>query len=241
MSASETTWGHRARRSVSLGLALAAALAAGCGPQVQSVTAPGYDTHADYFPLQGTAHEGVDCNSCHGAFDTFTKFDCLTCHTKAETDPIHSGVGGYQYDSPACVQCHKDGSFAHTLFPIGSKTSHAASCSGCHGSAKKSDLNGLKCASCHATRGVDAKHSGILDYSASSPSCLRCHDQSKVARVASHPSGESTFRGNWNHPERCLTCHPGILASPANSAGATWAADWKSQGCNSCHSGGFGD
>ncbi len=219
---------------------MAAAALAGCGKaDVPWNTNPGYAGHTRYFPLVGGAHAGVDCNTCHGAYDTFRQFDCLGCHAQPATDTGHQGIAGYAWQSPACYACHPTGK-GHTFFPIGGSAKHAATCDGCHSDpARRTDVTTLLCAQCHASLGVDAQHSsaGVLDYQASSPLCLRCHDASTVQLVANHPSGDSTFKGNSHHPEKCLTCHPGILATPANSAGATWAADWGSRGCSACHNG----
>jgi hypothetical protein len=33
----------------------------------------------------------------------------VTCHTRGDTDHEHRDVGGYRYDSNACLACHPDG------------------------------------------------------------------------------------------------------------------------------------
>jgi len=215
---------------------------AACGPPHN--TDPGYAGHSIYLPLLGTGHDpdagtGVTCDSCHPG-TTFTEFTCSssTCHTPLQTDPQHPNVAGYSADAgtDSCFGCHY-----HPLFPIGGTQKHGTQCPACHiEQSQTADVNTLQCAQCHAGLGVDAQHSnaGIVDYSPTSPLCLRCHAGSVVTLVASHPTGEATFVGNRHHPEQCLTCHPGVLATPVNSIGTTWAADWKSQGCSTCHGGG---
>ncbi|MGC3996106.1 MAG: hypothetical protein QM767_00620 [Anaeromyxobacter sp.] len=101
----------KSRRNTAL-LAAAAALAAACSGNTPGPwnTAPTRETHARFFAISaGTAHATVDCNTCHGAFDTFRQFDCIGCHTAATTDPRHTGVGGYRNESTACYGCHRDG------------------------------------------------------------------------------------------------------------------------------------
>lgn len=95
-------------------IAAALALLAACGrpeavPRAAAVTITDFD-HETVFPLKtGEHHRNVDCNSCHGAFDTFTRYDCLGCHLAPDVDPKHEGVAGYVYESPACYACHPTG------------------------------------------------------------------------------------------------------------------------------------
>lgn len=68
--------------------------------------------HEVVFPLStGEHHKNIDCAACHGPFDTFTKFDCLGCHARGETDSAHAdeGVKDYVYESAACYRCHPTG------------------------------------------------------------------------------------------------------------------------------------
>ena len=62
---------------------------------------------------------------------------CTTCHANPETDNQHGGVGGYVYESNACLACHPTGNeddvFDHnnTGFPLtGAHT--ATACVECH-------------------------------------------------------------------------------------------------------------
>ena len=68
--------------------------------------------HREFFP---TPHEGVSaCGDCHlsagsGDFSTFSCTDCHE-HRRSEMDDEHLGeVGGYVYQSAACLDCHPDG------------------------------------------------------------------------------------------------------------------------------------
>jgi hypothetical protein len=121
------------------------------------------------------------------------------------------------------------------LFPIGAGTRHAGvGCTECHGSGARTDLTLMRCASCHAAlpatatrKAWSAAHSvtgyTITSYqtatvaegtrttvqvSMTTPAgCLRCHADSQVDRVASHPGGDSGFGESRHRTAGCFTCH----------------------------------
>ncbi len=52
-------------------------------------------------------HHAAACSTCHP--DAFNRkaFTCLDgCHAAGDTDPLHSAVASYVYDSTACADCH---------------------------------------------------------------------------------------------------------------------------------------
>ena len=55
-----------------------------------------------WYAIRAEPEPGVDPND-------YSVFTCTNCHTKAQTDPKHQGVGGYVYNSNNCYQCHKGG------------------------------------------------------------------------------------------------------------------------------------
>ena len=61
-----------------------------------------------WFPLNHGNANGV-CSTCHTNPNDFSVFQCTNCHTAAQTNPKHSGVSGYVYNSINCYQCHKNG------------------------------------------------------------------------------------------------------------------------------------
>ncbi|MEZ4887069.1 MAG: cytochrome c3 family protein [Chitinophagales bacterium] len=79
-----------------------------------------------YFPIYSGEHDGEwsDCVDCHTNPNNFAEFTCTSCHTNPETDNEHTGVGGYTYESTACLACHPTGdsdtAFDHdnTNFPL---------------------------------------------------------------------------------------------------------------------------
>ena len=73
---------------------------------------PNHD--AQFFPISSGRHKGKwsACADCHTNQPTYTTFECIQCH--AHDDPVdlqgkHNGVGGYQYNSQACYNCHPRG------------------------------------------------------------------------------------------------------------------------------------
>ena len=65
--------------------------------------------HPD-FPIP---HQGVSsCGDCHPNSSNYQTFTCTDCHAheKNQMDDEHQGeVGGYVYDSDACLDCHPQG------------------------------------------------------------------------------------------------------------------------------------
>ncbi len=49
------------------------------------------------------------CSDCHTNPSNYTIFVCTNCHTQAQTDPHHSGVKGYVWNSANCYSCHRNG------------------------------------------------------------------------------------------------------------------------------------
>lgn len=222
-------------------MAMALLAAAACsgtddGSHINAFTAPTSETHL--FPIgAGAVHEGVDCNSCHGGFDSFSEFNCLGCHLSHATNPAHSGVSGYSYSSPACYECHPDGTAnggvsrdGHTAFPINAGTRHeSVACASCH--VDSSDREVVDCATCHATEtNLPVTHALVRGYvEGRSDLCLRCHPNADVPiTVTQHNTAE--LRLARPH-DRCLDCHIGLL--PEKPFPAASFAEFSCEGA--CH------
>jgi hypothetical protein len=69
--------------------------------------------HDQYFPIYSGKHAGEwsSCQSCHTSPGNYEVFSCITCHehNQEEMDDEHEDVGGYVYESNACLACHPDG------------------------------------------------------------------------------------------------------------------------------------
>ncbi len=61
-----------------------------------------------WFPANHGNANGV-CATCHTNPNDYSVFQCTNCHTAAQTNPKHSGISGYVYNSINCYQCHKNG------------------------------------------------------------------------------------------------------------------------------------
>lgn len=61
-----------------------------------------------YFPIYSGRHKGTwtTCGDCHTNSSNYAVFSCLSCHSQSQTDPHHTGVSGYSYNSNACYSCH---------------------------------------------------------------------------------------------------------------------------------------
>lgn len=205
------------------------------------------------FPIAtGTTHAPFTCKDCHGATRAVADLQCTSCHTsahaKAATDTTHAGVSGYQYDSPSCYNCHKDGTAGlpadHNTakFPV-TGTKHASvGCGQCHGATKA--IADVSCVPCHTQSAMATKHASVpasvvgrkdklthLNYQWASAYCLKCHANGQVDRIASHPSVPEGINGG-DHRPFCLACHPAL----GPTGGKAWGANFKSYSCLYCHS-----
>jgi hypothetical protein len=238
--------------------AVAGALAA-CdvvgGSKAPSVTMPSLAEHgARYFPITAPgSHDQQSCDDCHGAFDTFRKFDCVTCHAGTAGDATalaaaHAGEPDFPdladpdraTSSGRCYLCHSDGTAAGvdhaTRFPIAAGSSHAvARCSQCHVDAANRKV--LGCAGCHPHEQATAasQHSGLVSgvegYEFTSAKCVRCHADSQVTPVAAHLPFSLTSRNHDGQDARCLKCHPDFRADKP------FGADFATASCRGCHAG----
>jgi len=140
-----------------------------------AVTASNHDS----FPIDAGTHGGVDCDACHGAFDTFTRFSCITCHEHAQSiiDPAHAGVSGYTYTETSCYDCHPTGAgmsrAEHTWFPIQSGHHRSVGCTECHPENHES----VACFDCHAhtCSAIAPRHDEVRNFSCDSMRCYNCH------------------------------------------------------------------
>lgn len=61
-----------------------------------------------FFPVNHGNANGV-CATCHTNSSDYSVFQCTGCHTASATNPQHSGVSGYVYNSVNCYACHRNG------------------------------------------------------------------------------------------------------------------------------------
>lgn len=182
-----------------------------------------YENHSAFLISNGTKHSNIDCNTCHGTFDTFKGFTCLTadCHPQPETDAIHTSVTDYGYTSAKCYSCHFAGQGDgisredHTLnnFPILTTDTHGnIECVSCH--TNLLNMADVSCISCHEHEQptTDSEHDGIstnaYGYKYESSQCLECHADSQVNTISGHAPSFIISSGTHGAPSRgCLDCH----------------------------------
>ncbi len=151
------------------------------------------------FAIADGAHQGVTCQSCHktelGSSTDGANTDCITCHTRSENDPRHTGVSGYGFQPTVrnfCLQCHPAGtaegaSHPESRFPIASGA-HRMTCANCHiaGLGPSTGGQNTSCTGCHTgahsqTR-MTEKHREVNGYAWSTTNqhfCLTCHPRGR--------------------------------------------------------------
>lgn len=171
--------------------------------------------HARFFPIAaGATHSEVGCAECHGATKATPDLQCTTCHghhDQPAMDGAHAGLPGYGFSSPACYECHRDGSipaFYHS-FPITAGTTHdpPIGCADCHGATRA--VADLRCTTCHdhAQAATDAIHAGVAGYAYGSPACYDCHPTGSSSLPANHDTALFPVTGSQNHDVACSQCH----------------------------------
>ena len=51
----------------------------------------------------------TQCTDCHLSATDYSAFVCTNCHTQSQTDPHHTTVSGYVWNSTNCYACHRNG------------------------------------------------------------------------------------------------------------------------------------
>lgn len=176
---------------------------------------------AAYFPIYSGTHKGEwnQCSECHTNPSNYAEFTCTTCHANPETDNEHNGIGGYAYNSPACLACHPtgdgNGNFDHntTNFPL--KGAHqAVNCAECHSSGYAGTPT--NCSACHLdnyNQTTNPNHTA-----AHFPTdCASCHTETAWTPASFDHDGQyfpiysGKHKGEWN---QCAECH----TNPSNYA-----------------------
>jgi hypothetical protein len=190
-----------------------------------------FDHDGPYFPIYSGEHAGEwnTCTECHTNPSNFALFSCIDCHdhNQADMDEEHQGIGGYQYNSLACFECHPtgegQGGFNHnsTNFPLtGAHTS--VTCIECHESGYAG--TSMICSDCHEAdylQSGDPNHQalGIPD------NCENCHTTNPGWQPATFSIHDNYYPLTGAHSTistDCFTCHQGNYINTPNS-------------CASCH------
>ena len=244
----------RLPRQLLIGLLCAATWGCSTGANAPAVTTLTPESHDAQFPIASGIHGGIDCQVCHGAYDSFARFDCTSCHPQAQADPQHplDLAPGYAWGPETCYGCHPRGErapFDHTpRFPIAPGQVHQGfDCSACH--PDRSSRLVFTCVTCHADADTRPRHAAVPDYVHASASCYACHPDSTLpAGGVNHapffPIGVGTLHAgvgcaqcHLDPADRkvlgCAECHTTAKMDPAHAAIAGYAND--SRSCYGCH------
>jgi hypothetical protein len=190
-----------------------------------------FDHDGLYFPIYSGSHEGEwnACTDCHTNPNNYAVFTCITCHTNPQTNNEHNGVGGYSYNSPACLACHPQGestasTFNHnaTAFPI-TGAHQGLSCAECHSAGYQGTPSA--CVACHNAEyqtSTDPNHTAL----GLSTDCAACHTTAAgwaPATFAVHNNYYPLTGAHAGISNDCVACHSNGYTNTPND-------------CNGCHS-----
>jgi hypothetical protein len=193
-------------------------------------TAPGWKPaefrihDAQYFPVYSGKHAGTwnTCADCHQNPSDYATFTCIDCHdhNQSDMDKEHQGVGGYNYSSLACYECHPqgnaEGAFNHnnSVFPL--TGAHVTTpCSDCHASGFAGTPTA--CSACHINnynQSTNPPHAAI----GVPTTCADCHTTNPGWTPAQFPQHNEYFVLAGAHTAiDCNACHNGNYTSIPNT------------------------
>ncbi|HJW29464.1 MAG TPA: hypothetical protein VJ508_09440, partial [Saprospiraceae bacterium] len=208
-----------------------------------------------YFPIYTGAHGGTwdQCNDCHTNPNNYSVFTCVTCHTNTETNQQHTGVGGYIYQSAACLACHPtgeaQGSFNHnnSSFPL-TGGHQGVDCIECHANGYQNTPT--ECVACHQTdynQSSNPSHTNL----GLSTDCVTCHTTDPNWDPALFPIHNNYWVFQGAHvaiSNDCVLCHNGDYNNTPNTCYGCHQSDYNQTNnpnhlaanfpttCETCHS-----
>jgi hypothetical protein len=212
--------------------------------------------HDQIFPVYTGKHAGTwtQCTDCHQNPASYASFTCISCHehNQADMDNEHSGVSGYEYNSPACLGCHPTGNaagFNHNTSPFPLTGAHATTpCTSCHPGGYANPPS-MVCFDCHTNdynQTVNPNHTAInipntckdchTTIAGWKPATFSIHSNYYViqgAHVAIANDCGKCHNGNYNiTPNTCDGCHMSDYNGTTNPphASAQFPVN-----CESCH------
>jgi len=184
-----------------------------------------FNHDGQYFPIYSGTHnnEWTTCDECHTNPSNFAVFTCTTaCHPQSQTNNDHQGVGGYQYNSNACLQCHPNGNsagaFNHNTSPFPLTGGHnEVDCMACHAYGYAGTT--MICGDCHAAnynQTTNPNHSAINIPN----TCTDCHTTNPGWQPATFSIHNNYYALNGAHAaiaNNCATCHNGNYNTTPNT------------------------
>jgi len=186
---------------------------------------------AQYFPVYSGKHGGEwnSCTDCHQNSGNYAVFTCIDCHehNQADMNDEHEGIGGYAYNSIACLECHPtgdaEGSFNHsaTNFPL--TGAHVdTDCKECHPQVYQG--TSTVCYDCHTPEYNQSTNPNHIEAGIQN-ACEECHTTEPGWIPASFNNHDEFYALTGAHtaPEvDCFACHEGNYTTTPNE-------------CSGCH------
>ncbi len=214
-----------------------------------------FDHDGQYFPIYSGKHDGEwnACTDCHTNPSDYSVFTCTTCHMNPETNNQHNGVGGYSYNSTACLACHPSGDadlvFDHNTTAFQLTGAHlTADCLDCHSAGFQG--TSTACVDCHTQdfdQTVNPNHGGL----GFSTDCASCHTTAAGWSPAMFAIHNDYYALNGAHAavaNDCAACHNGNYTNTPNTCVGCHQADYNATtdpnhadaqfptDCATCHS-----
>jgi len=183
-----------------------------------------FDHDAQHFPIYSGAHNGEwdACVDCHTNPADYMQFTCTTCHTNPETNNDHNGVGGYVYQSDACLACHPTGSgddnFDHNLTGFMLTGAHlSAECLDCHSAGFQGTPT--NCAACHTNDFNQSQNPNhvALNFSTDCATCHTTQPDWAPATLANHNDFYALNGAHATIANDCAACHNGNYNNTPNT------------------------
>lgn len=196
-------------------------------------TDPGWKP-ADYrdhdvfsFPIYSGEHKGEwdNCTDCHQTASDYAQFTCISCHehNRSDMDDEHNDVGGYIYDSQACLECHPlgnadDNSFNHNTSNFPLLGAHVnTDCKECHATGYQGTP--VECEACHLesfNQSTNPSHTML----GLSTACAECHTEQPDWQPAAFPVHNDFYALLGAHntvANDCALCHDGNYNTTPNT------------------------
>ncbi len=185
-----------------------------------------FPQHDVVFPIYSGEHNGewASCVDCHTNPNNYSLFTCIDCHehNKNDMDDEHQGIGGYLYSSPACLECHpngsEEGSFNHNSSSFPLTGAHITTeCSDCHSNGYSNTPS--ECFDCHAPEfntSINPNHN-LLGLS---NNCETCHTTQPGWEPASFDNHNDYYVLSGAHApllNDCFACHQGNYQNTPNT------------------------
>lgn len=178
-----------------------------------------------YFPIYSGKHnnEWNNCSDCHEVSSNYAQYTCISCHdhNQSEMDSKHNDVGGYIYESTACLECHPDGNkegFNHNTSNFPLTGAHITTdCLECHSAGFANTP--INCSDCHNNDYLQTTNPNHNDLGLALE-CATCHTTEPTWIPASFDVHNDYYELKGAHLDianNCIECHNGDYNATENT------------------------